>query len=249
MQLPEGTIHGSGKVARRVVRRVIRTRQLLLDEVRDDLGVRVGGEAMPAVQELLLERLVVLDDAVMDDDDGAGAIEVRVRVGDGHAAVGGPARVTDPDAAGQLTAPDLGGELTNRADLLEQRETVLAVDRHVHCDPELRSPPSHSRGTPGAPTLRERRSPGCLAARQRSREFHTLPVVPVIRSGANLPGQGGTDVAGIVWIQRSGGGGGLRGRGLRPVQSTRPGRHSHRRPALPSADAGRWRSRSHRPDR
>ena len=79
---------------------------------------------MPSVQEPLLERLVVLDDAVMDDDDGAGAIEVRVCVGDGHAAVGGPARVTDPDAAGQLTAPDLGGELTNRADLLEQRETV-----------------------------------------------------------------------------------------------------------------------------
>ena len=67
----------------------------------------------------------------MDDDDGAGAIEVRVCVGYGHAAVSGPARVTDPDAAGKMAVPDLGGELADRTYFLEQPDAVLLQD----CEP------------------------------------------------------------------------------------------------------------------
>ena len=49
--------------------------------------------------ELPLEGGVVLDDAVVDDGDGAVAAEVRVGVAVGGGAVRGPARVADADGS------------------------------------------------------------------------------------------------------------------------------------------------------
>ena len=66
-----------------------------LDEVRDDFGVGFGDELVALVLELVLQLEVVLDDAVVDDDDLAGAVAVRVRVFFGRPAVRGPARVAD----------------------------------------------------------------------------------------------------------------------------------------------------------
>ena len=68
---------------------------LALDQVRDDLGVGLGLELVPLRLQLLLQLEVVLDDAVVDDDDAAGAVAVRVRVFLGGPAVRGPARVAD----------------------------------------------------------------------------------------------------------------------------------------------------------
>ena len=68
---------------------------LALDEVRDDLGVGFGDEHVALPLQLLLQIEVVLDDAVVDDDDLAGAVAVRVRVLLGRPAVRRPARVAD----------------------------------------------------------------------------------------------------------------------------------------------------------
>ena len=66
------------------------------DQVGDHLGVGLGGEHGAVVDQLLLERDVVLDDAVDDDVDAVGGVEVRVGVLLGDPAVGRPARVADP---------------------------------------------------------------------------------------------------------------------------------------------------------
>ena len=68
---------------------------LALDQVRDDLGVGLGLELVALRLQLLLQLEVVLDDAVVHDDDAAGAVAVRMRVFLGGAAVRGPARVAD----------------------------------------------------------------------------------------------------------------------------------------------------------
>ena len=68
---------------------------LALDQMRDDLGVGFGLELVSLRLELVLQLEIVLDDAVVHDDDAAGAVAVRVRVLFGRPAVGGPARVAD----------------------------------------------------------------------------------------------------------------------------------------------------------
>ena len=62
--------------------------EFVFDEVRDDLGIGFAHEAVAASDEGLLERDVVFDDAVLHDDECAGAVAVRVRVLLGGAAVG-----------------------------------------------------------------------------------------------------------------------------------------------------------------
>ena len=87
---------------------------LLLQQVRHDLGVGLGAEGVAAILKLAAQVAVVLDDAVVDDRQAAGAVEVRVGVLVGDAAVGRPAGVAEPDgAAGQrgLGLPDLAGPL------------------------------------------------------------------------------------------------------------------------------------------
>jgi hypothetical protein len=69
---------------------------LLLDEMRDDLGVGVRHELVAFGREHALELQVVLDDPVVHDDDPPRTIAVRVRVLRRRAPVRGPARVADP---------------------------------------------------------------------------------------------------------------------------------------------------------
>ena len=79
---------------------------LALDEVRDDLGVGLGDELVSLPLQLLLQVEVVLDDAVVDDDDLAGAVAVRMGVLLGRPAVGRPARVADAVVAGDRLGVD-----------------------------------------------------------------------------------------------------------------------------------------------
>ena len=74
----------------------------LLEEVGEDLGVGLGAEAVASATELLAEGVVVLDAAVVDDGDAAGAVEVGVRVELGGSADGGPAGVADAERAGDV---------------------------------------------------------------------------------------------------------------------------------------------------
>ena len=101
---------------------------LALDEMRDDLGVGLGDELVALVLQLLLQIEVVLDDAVVDDDDPAGAVAVRMRVLLGRPAVRRPARVADA-----VLAVDRRG----RDHFLEARELAGAapqLDRAVADD-------------------------------------------------------------------------------------------------------------------
>src|SRR5215469_17519568 len=69
--------------------------QVALDQVRDDFGVRLGGELVAFFDELLFQRKVVLHDAIVDDDDFAGAVAMRMGVFFRGASVSGPAGVAD----------------------------------------------------------------------------------------------------------------------------------------------------------
>ena len=83
---------------------------------------------VPFLLELALQIEVVLDDAVVDDDDAAGAVAVRMRVLFGRAAVRGPAGV--PDAV--VAVERLGGD-----DIFEPRQLAGAppqLDRAVAHD-------------------------------------------------------------------------------------------------------------------
>jgi hypothetical protein len=95
LELGVGGAHGLAEAAERHV---------VGDEVRDDLGVGLGGEVRAGVHQAVLERDVVLDDPVDDDVDAVAGVEVRVGVGLRHAAVRRPARV--PDAARRLDRRD-----------------------------------------------------------------------------------------------------------------------------------------------
>src|SRR3974390_1561295 len=61
----------------------------------NNFGVGLGGEFVALLDELLLQREVVLDNAVMNDDDLARAVAMRVRVFFAGAAMSGPAGVAD----------------------------------------------------------------------------------------------------------------------------------------------------------
>src|SRR5207245_5704395 len=81
----------------------------LFDEMGDDLGIGLGLELVTQCAQLALQLFVILDDAVVDDDERAAAVAVRVSVLLGGAAVGGPAGV--PDAERPLEAREAQGFL------------------------------------------------------------------------------------------------------------------------------------------
>ena len=67
----------------------------LLDQVRDDFGIRFGDEFVAELLQLVLQVEVVLDDAVVHDDDLAGAVLVRMGVLFSRPAMRSPAGVAD----------------------------------------------------------------------------------------------------------------------------------------------------------
>ena len=69
--------------------------QIFFDEVGDDFGVGFGDELVAFALQLFLQLEIIFDDAVVDDDDLAGAVAMRVRVFFGGTAVRGPAGVAD----------------------------------------------------------------------------------------------------------------------------------------------------------
>ena len=132
---------GAAQLAERAPHRLVQARrvgEMPLDEMGDHLRVGLGAEAMALGLQALLDGQVVLDDAVVHDDEVARAVGVGMRVLVGGAAVGGPARVADADAAPQRTlaqealqhldaaggAPDLQ---PLRADHRDARRIIAAV--------------------------------------------------------------------------------------------------------------------------
>src|SRR3981081_1705250 len=74
----------------------VSSRQIvLLDQVRNDFRIGLGGELVSFGDQLLLEREIVLDDAVVHDHDSARAVAMRMGVLFGGTAMRGPAGVSD----------------------------------------------------------------------------------------------------------------------------------------------------------
>ena len=69
----------------------------------------------PLAMRGCLSSEIVFDDAVVDDDEGAGAVAVGVRVLFRGAAVGGPAGVADAVGAGERGGGDDGFEVAELA--------------------------------------------------------------------------------------------------------------------------------------
>ena len=87
---------------------------MFLDEVSDDFGVGLGREFVAFSDELFLEREIVFDDAVMDDDDFASAVAVGMGVFFGGAAVRSPASVAN---AGRWYRPGIVQRISRPAPL------------------------------------------------------------------------------------------------------------------------------------
>ena len=130
--------HGLGEVAA--------GGELLGEQMGDDLGVRLGGQVVAALGQFGAEGGEVLDDAVVDDGDPARVVEMRMRVGVGRPAVGGPAGVADP------VVPAGNGRSTSSFSRLTSFPAFFAAA----------SPPSARTATPAEsyPRYSSRFSPG-----------------------------------------------------------------------------------------
>src|SRR5206468_4074315 len=93
---------------------------VLIDQVRDDLGVGLRGHLPAATLERGAQLEVVLDDAVVDDHHLAGAVRMRVLLR--GPAMRRPARVTD------------AGRARERLLAQERRQVVELADAAAHLD-------------------------------------------------------------------------------------------------------------------
>ena len=130
-----------------------------------------------------LERQVVLDDAVDDDVDAVGRVEVRVRVLLVDAAVRGPAGVADAGrgrALGQATAVPVASARASTASRRCSRLPTARTDSIASPVDERDARPSRSRGTRG---LRQA-LPGGAPATGRRPTYPTMPHMrPTVASG------------------------------------------------------------------
>ena len=102
--------------------------QVFFNQVRNDLGVCLGDEAVVFLPQSLFELQIVFDDAVMNDDDAAGTIAMRVSVLFGGTTVRGPTRVADTVGAVDGTEPDRFFEVAQFAFGATNLEVVVFVD-------------------------------------------------------------------------------------------------------------------------
>ena len=104
---------------------------LAFDQVRDDLRVGFGDELVALALQLVLQIEVVLDDAVVDDDDLAGAIAVGMGVLFGRPAVRRPARVADAVVAGERMFGDDVFELRQLARAAPELDRTVVDHGHA----------------------------------------------------------------------------------------------------------------------
>src|SRR5690606_40919330 len=71
----------------------------ILDKMNQYFSVCFAEKRVALASEVLAQRGIVFDDAVMDDGHFLGSGEVRVGIGVIGFTVGGPARMSDPDSA------------------------------------------------------------------------------------------------------------------------------------------------------
>ena len=118
-------------------------RELLVDEVRDDLGIGFRDDLATGADQFLTELDVIFDDAVVNDDDVAAAMRMSILLR--RAAVRCPARMADARGAvsgrygsfaARLSSLPTARECgSDRRDRRDTRRIVTAIL-------ELRSPAS-----------------------------------------------------------------------------------------------------------
>ena len=101
----------------------------LFQEVRNDFRVRLGLERMAFLDELFFERQIVLDDAVMHDDEIARAVRMRMRVDIRRTAVRRPARMADADRALRDIILDFVAERCEAADAFLDADLLTVINR------------------------------------------------------------------------------------------------------------------------
>ena len=99
--------------------------------MRQHFGVGAGVEFVAGVEQFLLERVVIFDDAVVDDGDLAGLIEVRMGIDVRRRAVRGPARVADAEISRDRFGFQKAGEAFVDFPLFLADEQFVAV-QHGH---------------------------------------------------------------------------------------------------------------------
>ena len=92
----EQPVHGLKEVAAVAV--------VIIQQLGHHLGVRLGAEGVALLQQLLLQRDEVLDDAVVDHGELAALAQMGVGVDVAGLAVGGPSGVPDAQGARQVRA-------------------------------------------------------------------------------------------------------------------------------------------------
>ncbi len=101
---------------------------MVADEMRENFRVRLRRELVSLGQQAFLQKLVVLDNAVVDEGNLAGLVEVRVGIGIGRRAVRRPAGMADADVAfGGLFGKE-GGQIIDAAGLLAELELLIIND-------------------------------------------------------------------------------------------------------------------------
>jgi hypothetical protein len=95
--------------------------------VRDDLRICLRAEAWPLARSASFSA-VVLDDAVVDDDDVAATVLVGMGIDVAGTAVGGPARVTDAHRALGQAVLQAGGESAELAHALADDEPAINAE-------------------------------------------------------------------------------------------------------------------------
>ena len=119
-----GQLHGAGEVAAGFL--VVDVQQ----QGASNLGVGLGEEAVALIDELRLQRRKVLDNAVVDYSQATVADNVRVGIGVGRAAVGGPAGVPDAQFRGRNgVVRDFGFQVCNFAGLLAALDDAVVGNR------------------------------------------------------------------------------------------------------------------------
>src|SRR5258708_461898 len=99
--------------------------------MRKNLGIGHGGEAMPSIGELALERQIVFDDAVVNHGDLAGAIRMWVSVGLGRPAMGRPTRVPKAAKASEGLSAEKIVEVGELAHAARNADGAVGDDRHA----------------------------------------------------------------------------------------------------------------------
>ncbi len=104
--------------------------KIALHQVGDDFSVGFRGKLVAFFDQLLLQRQIVFDDAVVHHHDLSGAVTMRVSIFFSGTSVGGPARVADAVGAVERLEADGLFQVTQLALRSPHLDLALAVSGH-----------------------------------------------------------------------------------------------------------------------